>query len=287
MQPIHLSYVFMLFLAYSLVGWIWETSYCSIKAGHFINRGFLRGPLCPVYGFGGMLIMYLLQPWIHTWIPLFLASMAIVSLLEYFTGWLLETLFHTRWWDYSDRKFNLHGRIFLGGAICFGVMGTLIAHFLHPWLESRILSIPLAAARIVAWVLFAAFMVDLVTTVQGLVDFTLYQTRLKEFTESLKDRFEGEEWIEEKEQSLSQLFQKVRERVREDRSKANQRLLERLEALSQRQDKMLRHMRKFPAMRSAEFHRGVEELRQRVQQEIRQRRAERQASGQTQKTGHN
>ena len=140
----------MLFLAYSLVGWIWETAYCSVKNGHFINRGFLRGPLCPVYGFGGMLIMYLLQPWAHTWIPLFLASMVIVSVLEYFTSWLLEKLFHTRWWDYSNRKFNLHGRIFLGGAICFGVMGTLVAHFLHPWLESRILSIPLPTARIIA-----------------------------------------------------------------------------------------------------------------------------------------
>ncbi len=275
MATIHLSYVFMLFLAYSLIGWIWETSYCSIRHGHFINRGFLRGPLCPVYGVGGMLIMYLLQPWAHTWIPLFFASMVIVSVVEYFTGWLLETLFHTRWWDYSNEKFNLHGRIFLGGAICFGVMGTLIAHFLHPWLESKILSIPLPVARIVAGVLFAAFMVDLITTIHGLVDFTIYQTRLKEFVESLRDRFEGEEWLEEKEQSLDQLLQKVRERVQADRNKAGQRLLERLEALSQRQDKMLRHIRKFPTMRSAEFHQGVEELRQRLQQEIHQRKAKR------------
>lgn len=275
MATIHLSYVFMLFLAYSLIGWIWETSYCSIRHGHFINRGFLRGPLCPVYGVGGMLIMYLLQPWAHTWIPLFFASMVIVSVVEYFTGWLLETLFHTRWWDYSNEKFNLHGRIFLGGAICFGVMGTLIAHFLHPWLESKILSIPLPVARIVAGVLFAAFMVDLITTIHGLVDFTIYQTRLKEFIESLRDRFEGEEWLEEKEQSLDQLLQKVRERVQEDRNRAGQRLLERLEALSQRQDKMLRHIRKFPTMRSAEFHQGVEELRQRLQQEIHQRKAKR------------
>lgn len=272
MTSIHPSYVFILFLAYSFIGWLWETAYCSIHHGRFINRGFLRGPLCPVYGVGGMLIMYLLQPWAHTWIPLFFASMVIVSLLEYFTGWLLETLFHTRWWDYSNEKFNLHGRIFLGGAICFGLMGTLIAHFLHPWLESKILSIPLPTARIIAWILLLAFTVDLITTIRGLVDFTIYETRLKEFIESMQDRFEGEEWFEEKEQSLSQLFQKVRERVQEDRSKANQRLLERLETLNQRQEKMLRHIRKFPTMRSTEFHRGVEELRLRVQQEIKQRR---------------
>lgn len=279
MPPIHLSYVFMLFLAYSLIGWIWETSYCSIRHGHFINRGFLRGPLCPVYGFGGMLIMYLLQPWAHTWIPLFFASMVIVSVLEYFTGWLLETLFHTRWWDYSNEKFNLHGRIFLGGAICFGVMGTLIAHFLHPWLESRILSIPLPTARIIAWSLFAAFLLDLITTIRGLVDFTIYETRLKDFVESLRDRFHGEQWLEEKEQSLNQLFQQVRERLQEDTSRANQHLLEQLESLSQRQDKMLRHIRKFPTMRSLEFHQGVEALRHRVKEERQQRKAARSAKG--------
>ncbi len=195
--------------------------------------------------------------------------MVIVSVLEYFTSWLLEKLFHTRWWDYSNRKFNLHGRIFLGGAICFGVMGTLIAHFLHPWLESRILSIPLPTARIIAWALFALFMLDFITTVHGLVDFTIYETRLKDFTESLRDRFHGEEWLEEKEQSLGQLFQRVRERLQEDKSRANQHLLERLESLSQRQDKMLRHIRKFPTMRSVEFHSGVEELRRRIQREQR------------------
>ena len=237
MATIHISYIFMMFLAYSFIGWVWETSFCSLRHRHFINRGFLRGPLCPVYGVGGMLIMYLLQPWAHTWIPLFFASMVIVSVVEYFTSWILEVLFHTRWWDYSKEKFNLHGRIFLGGAICFGVMGTLIAHFLHPWLESKIFSIPLQTARLVAWILFAILMVDLITTLHGLVNFTLYQTRLKEFAEFVEGRF-NEEWIKEKEA-----------------------------ALKQQEEKMLRHIKKFPSMTSTEFHKGIEALRHRMQQE--------------------
>lgn len=237
MAIIHISYIFMLFLAYSFIGWLWETSYCSIRHGRFINRGFLHGPLCPVYGVGGMLIMYLLQPWAHTWIPLFFASMVIVSVVEYVTSWILEVLFHTRWWDYSNEKFNLHGRIFLGGAICFGLMGTLIAHFLHPWLESKILSIPLQTARLVAWILFAILLVDLITTLHGLVNFTLYQTRLKEFTEFVERGFD-QEWIKEKEA-----------------------------ALKQQEEKMLRHIKKFPSMTSTEFHKGIEALRHRMQQE--------------------
>lgn len=190
-----------------------------------------------MYGVGGLLIMYLLQPWAHTWIPLFFASMVIVSVVEYFTSWILEVLFHTRWWDYSKEKFNLHGRIFLGGAICFGLMGTLIAHFLHPWLESKIFSIPLQTARLVAWILFAILMVDLITTLHGLVNFTLYQTRLKEFAEFVERGFD-QEWIKEKEA-----------------------------ALKQQEEKMLRHIKKFPSMTSTEFHKGIAALRQRMQQE--------------------
>ena len=88
MQIFH---VFLLFLCYSFIGWAWETALCSTREKRFINRGFLYGPLCPVYGFGGLLIMYLLKPWAHTWIPLFLASMVITSILEYLTSWGMET----------------------------------------------------------------------------------------------------------------------------------------------------------------------------------------------------
>ena len=190
-----------------------------------------------MYGVGGLLIMYLLQPWAHTWIQLFFASMVIVSVVEYFTSWILEVLFHTRWWDYSKEKFNLHGRIFLGGAICFGLMGTLIAHFLHPWLEAKIFSIPLQTARLVAWILFTILMVDLITTLHGLVNFTLYQIRLKEFAEFVERGFD-QEWIKEKEA-----------------------------ALKQQEEKMLRHIKKFPSMTSTEFHKGIEALRHRMQQE--------------------
>ena len=93
MQIFH---VFLLFLCYSFIGWAWETALCSTREKRFINRGFLYGPLCPVYGFGGLLIMYLLKPWAHTWIPLFLASMVITSILEYLTSWGMEKLFHAR-----------------------------------------------------------------------------------------------------------------------------------------------------------------------------------------------
>ena len=244
-----ISYVFLLFLCYSFVGWVWETTYCSIKQRQFVNRGFLFGPICPVYGFGGMMIMYLLQPWANTWIPLFFASMFLTSLLEYMTSWGLEVLFHTKWWDYSQRKFNLHGRICLAGAVTFGVMGTLICHFVHPPLEQVILSLPYRTACIVAGSLFTVFIIDAAVTVKGLVDFTEHMAKLKEFAEGFKERYREETCSES--------------------------MVRKLEAFSERQHKMTVFMKRFPTMYSKKYTSAVENLRYRVKQEIEQKRAAR------------
>ena len=108
---------FLSFVAYSFLGWCCETTYCSIGAGHFINRGFLSGPVCPVYGFGAMAVILLLEPVKNSAALVFLLGMAVASVLEYITGWLLETLFHTKWWDYSTYRFNIHGRVCLRNSL--------------------------------------------------------------------------------------------------------------------------------------------------------------------------
>ncbi|MBO5137502.1 MAG: putative ABC transporter permease [Spirochaetaceae bacterium] len=272
----NISYVFILFLIYSFIGWLWETSFCSIKEGRFINRGFLHGPLCPVYGFGGMLVLYLLEPLSGTWIPLFLAAMVVTSLLEYFTSWILETLFHTKWWDYSNEKFNLNGRIFLGGALCFGAMGTLISHFVHPFLEKIVLSIPLHVAKIIAWTLFVVFMVDLISTVKKLVHFTVHMARLKEFVDSLKDRFAGESWFTEHSHSIPEMFEAIKEKAREQKIRVSTNLLEKMDSFSAKQERLTGFVKKYPAMSSAKFKAGLENLHSRVRQELEERKKIRQ-----------
>ena len=96
--------VFLLFLCYSFLGWACETVYCSIGKRKFVNRGFLNGPLCPVYGFGALAVLYFLRP-VSDNIPLlFVSGMVLTSVIEYITGYLLEKLFATKWWDYSSRR---------------------------------------------------------------------------------------------------------------------------------------------------------------------------------------
>lgn len=270
MQIFH---VFLLFLCYSFIGWAWETALCSTREKRFINRGFLYGPLCPVYGFGGLLIMYLLKPWAHTWIPLFLASMVITSILEYLTSWGMEKLFHARWWDYSSHKFNLNGRIYLGGAFFFGIMGTTVMHFVHPYLVNFLVSLPNAVVTGLAISLGVVLAVDFAFTLRNLVDFASYMTKLRSFVETLRERYATESWYQES--SLSELFERIKERIEEGKLKADANLLETMEALKNRQRRHYSFVKRFPSMRSEKFRLGIENLKQQVREEIRQRREER------------
>src|SRR5690606_28058615 len=101
--------VVLLFFIYSFVGYISEVIYCSARERKFVNRGFLYGPLCPIYGFGGLLVVFLLQPFSYSFPLLFLMAVLVTTILEYVGSWVLETLFDMKWWDYSDYKLNING----------------------------------------------------------------------------------------------------------------------------------------------------------------------------------
>ncbi len=120
---------------YSFLGWAYETILCSIEEKHFVKRGFLYGPYCPVYGFGALLDILVIGQ-IQNPIALFFAGMVVTCILEYFTSWLLEVLFHARWWDYSYMKFHIKGRICLAGALVFGLFSVLLIKFIHPFVVS-------------------------------------------------------------------------------------------------------------------------------------------------------
>ena len=117
--------LFLWFLFYSFCGWVYESILVSILERRPVNRGFLNGPLCPIYGVGAVGAVVVLGQ-VHNPLVVFLLSMVGASILEYVTSWVMEALFHARWWDYSDYKFNLNGRICLLGAFVFGVGGVLI-----------------------------------------------------------------------------------------------------------------------------------------------------------------
>lgn len=122
------------FFIYSFLGWIYETMYCSIKAGHFVNRGFLFGPFIPIYGLSIVVGILLFAERNFNKPTLFLACAFTATALEYLTSLWMELVFGKRWWNYSDEILNINGRVCLGAAVVFGLMGVLIIKYIHPLL---------------------------------------------------------------------------------------------------------------------------------------------------------
>ena len=123
------------FTIYSFLGWCVEVCFCSIVTRKWVNRGFLNGPVCPIYGFGMLIIVTTLTPLKHNPILLFLGAMILCSVLELVTGYVLKKLFHTSWWDYSDEKFQIGGYICLKFSIMWGLGGMAALYILHPVVE--------------------------------------------------------------------------------------------------------------------------------------------------------
>ena len=129
----NLCVFFLLLMIYSAAGWVGEMFYCSVGKGHICEkRGFLNGFICPIYGHGALLVLYVLHGGLKNPLLTFLAGMALTSALEYFTSWFMEAVFHMRWWDYSRKKIQLNGRICLQNSLLFGLACVLLCHVVNP-----------------------------------------------------------------------------------------------------------------------------------------------------------
>lgn len=138
----NLSVLFLLFIIYSFLGWTIEIIYTFLKDKTIVNRGFLIGPYCPIYGTGCILMILLLNRYIDDIVVLFVMSIVICAFLEYVTSYTLEKLFKARWWDYSDRKFNINGRICLETLVPFGLLGCFLMYILNPFVSGLFLKLP-------------------------------------------------------------------------------------------------------------------------------------------------
>ena len=155
-----LSKYFILFMIYSFIGWIIEVIDIKIETKKLVNRGFLMGPYCPIYGWGGTLMSILLKNYVNDPLVLFLVAMVICSLLEYTTSYLMEKIFNARWWDYSNKKFNINGRVCLETMIPFGLLGCFLMYLLNPFLLNILKNIPHIILTIIAIILFIIFLID-------------------------------------------------------------------------------------------------------------------------------
>lgn len=176
----------LIFFFYCLCGWVWESCYVSVRQRRWVNRGFLHGPLLPIYGFGAVIILLSTLPVQGNLWLVYLFGMASATVLEYCTGAAMEALFHVRYWDYSNQRCNLNGHICLTSSLAWGVFSVLLVRVIHPPIARLLLRIPLLAAEPLAFALTAAFTADTVQSFRAAMDLREMLTRLTEENEDLR-----------------------------------------------------------------------------------------------------
>lgn len=182
MQTLITNYI--LLMIYSFLGWLCESLYVSFAQQKVINSGFMNGPICPIYGFGAMLVILFLQPFTKSLLLIFILGVILTSSLEYFTSWLMEVLFHTRWWDYSQFRINLNGRICLFNSILFGLMSLFVVYYLNPAVMNTVNLIPYTSKLFIALTLFLAFLIDFVSS---LAELRSFDRDIQKFEDAVKD----------------------------------------------------------------------------------------------------
>ncbi len=156
--------LFIYFIIYSVLGWFGEVGYCYLLTKKFTNRGFYYSPIVPLYGFGALLVYLLLSPFKDNIIIFFILSIFVTSTLEYFTALLMENLFHIKWWDYSNYKFNIKGRVCLLNSTLFGIGSVIFMYIIHPFISSYVMLIPYTTKNIIVDLFLVVLIVDLYFT---------------------------------------------------------------------------------------------------------------------------
>lgn len=294
--------LFFYFIIYSVLGWCCETVYCSVIQKHFVNRGFLYGPLCPVYGCGALLVIFLLRDVQNNIIPLFLSGMVVTTVLEYLTSVLLEKLFHMKWWDYSQFRFNINGRVCLLNSCEFGALSVFVIMVLHPIVVELVGRLTNFWRILIACVLLVLVLTDTVVTVYGLLKMKGKLDEIYERLDEIREKTELEalrvrqEWsektsnireradelketfavraeilqadLEEYRNNLSQrtsLGTEELQRAVEDAKEKLNMLGERVKQLEQSQATSRRILRAFPNLRTSQYNRFREQLDKKVE----------------------
>ncbi|WP_294497188.1 putative ABC transporter permease [uncultured Gemmiger sp.] len=174
------------FFIYSSLGWVAEVCFAAVKEHRLVNRGFLNGPLCPVYGFGMVAMLVLLYPWKSSVLAVFLGGMVITTAIEWAAGWLLYRLFHARWWDYSGLPFNLGGFVCLPFSLLWGAASVVMVMAVHPPIARLSAAIPAGILRLIDVLLLALFSIDVAGSAAVAVGFTRRLRQLEEVRTALR-----------------------------------------------------------------------------------------------------
>ena len=183
---------FLAFMLYSFLGWCIEVILSLIREKKFVDRGFLLGPYCPIYGYGMLLIVFLLRKYTDNVLVLFILSMVLCLTLEYLTSYFMELIFKARWWDYSNKKYNINGRICLEYGVFFGLGGCFIMYVIHPFVMGLVGNIYRPILIIIGITMLLLYIIDSIVSFNTIfkikgVDFKDYVDNTEEITKLVKE----------------------------------------------------------------------------------------------------
>ncbi|WP_366482439.1 putative ABC transporter permease [Ruminococcus hominis] len=171
LSSMSIYFILLYFFVYGFLGWCTEVGFAAFKTHHFVNRGFLNGPICPIYGVGVTAVITILTPYKSDIIVLYILSVVLVTVLEGVTGWAMDKIFHNKWWDYSDMPLNIGGYVCLLFSIVWGFACLFIIYFIQPLVHDLLAFIPTIVGIILIIILGITLIADLYVTASTIFKF--------------------------------------------------------------------------------------------------------------------
>lgn len=233
------------FIIYSMLGWVMESVFRSICERKLINTGFLKGPFCPIYGIGAMIMIVFLKQFQYNIVLLFFMSFVVLTIWEYVVGVFLEKVFNTKYWDYSNHKINFQGRICLTNSIYWGILGVVFICYIHPFISEKLLLVPEYIVNILTIIITTILIVDIIISVLKLKNLSGALQKIEQLNLQIKEKLEEMKQFE-KAGDKKLLKENLQEIVLQLTGKKNQ-MLKRL------YKRVYRLKKAFPAIDTAEI----------------------------------
>ena len=270
-------YSILYFFVYGFLGWCTEVIFAAFKQHRFVNRGFLNGPICPIYGVGVTLVIACLEAFQSNLLLLYISSVILVTVLEGVTGWAMDKLFHNKWWDYSKLPFNIGGYVCLLFSLIWGVACVFIVYFVHPLIHQVLSLIPHTAGIALIAILGIALLSDMIVTTSAIVKFNQYLELLKHITDELhaisnqigSELYQNVMHVLDMQESSRQKLDDVKLEVSEEIRMQIVELKTRAQNLGEKVPKPARRLLKaFPKLESRNYKAQLELFRQKLEQHL-------------------
>lgn len=245
----------LIFYVYCVCGWIFESTVVSVRQRRFVNRGFLKGPMLPIYGFGATIMLHVSLPLMGHPVMIYFAGLVTATAFEYVVGVLMESLFKVKYWDYSDQKFQFQGRICLESSLAWGLLSLLLAYILHKPVARFITGLQTGTTIAAASVISVWFVYDTVTSAKAAFEFASVLTELEKLrTEAEALRVQLQLGAYEAQDRLEELRSQVRDAQEELR-----------QHMENAQEELRQHMESAQEELRSQVQETQEELRQRLE----------------------